>query len=251
MDALFGEPFADFPEHQVQDLEQFFPAKGLENDHLVDAVEEFGPEGLLHRFDDTGTDPVPVRHLALARGGEAEALPLHGIPCPDIAGHDDHAVAKIDGMPLAVGEAPVFKYLEKDIENIGMGLFDLVKEHHRVGPPPKGLRKLAALLVAHVARGRAYQFSDLVALHILTHVEPHHGILAPEKELRERTGQLRLPDSRRSKEEKAPDRPIGILQTAPGSPDGPRDGVDGFGLVHHAMVDLLLHAHQSCGFLLG
>ena len=38
-------------------------------------------------------------------------------------------------------------------------------------------------------------------------------ILAPEEELRERTGELGLADARRPEEQEAPDRPVRVAET--------------------------------------
>jgi hypothetical protein len=42
-------------------------------------------------------------------------------------------------------------HLEHHVEHVWVRLFDLVKQHHGVGPAAHSLRQLAALLVAHVA----------------------------------------------------------------------------------------------------
>ena len=54
--------------------------------------------------------------------------------------------------PWRVGEPPVVEDLQQDVEDVGVGLFDLVEEHHGVGLAAHGLGELAALLVADVSR---------------------------------------------------------------------------------------------------
>ena len=48
-------------------------------------------------------------------------------------------------------------------------------------PSPDGLGELAALVVADVARGGANQARDGVLLHVLAHVDAHHGRLVVER----------------------------------------------------------------------
>ena len=81
--------------------------------------------------------------------------------------HDQHDVGEVDRAALAVGEPAVVEQLQQDVEHVGVGLLDLVEQHHRVGPAPDGLGELAALVVADVARGRADEPADRVLLHVL------------------------------------------------------------------------------------
>jgi hypothetical protein len=49
--------------------------------------------------------------------------------------HDhDHGVLEVDRATLAVGEATVVEDLQEDVEDVGVGLLDLVEEHDAVGP---------------------------------------------------------------------------------------------------------------------
>ena len=69
-----------------------------------------------------------------------------------VAGHDDDGVSEIDGPSVAIGQPPVIQYLEQDVKDVGMGFFDLVEEHHPVGPAAYRFGELSTLVVAHVAR---------------------------------------------------------------------------------------------------
>ena len=68
---------------------------------------------------------------------------------------------------LAVGEATLLQNLEQDVEDVGVGLLDLVEEDDGVGPAAHGLGELAALVIADVARGRTDELGDGVLLHEL------------------------------------------------------------------------------------
>ena len=57
-----------------------------------------------------------------------------------VAGQDQQRVPEVDGAALAVGEPAVVEDLQQDVEDLGVGLLDLVEQHHRVGPasrPPR------------------------------------------------------------------------------------------------------------------
>ena len=69
--------------------------------------------------------------------------------------HDQHDVGEVDRATLAVGEATVVEHLQQHVEHVGVGLLDLVEQHHAVGPAAHGLGELAALVVADVAGRRA------------------------------------------------------------------------------------------------
>ncbi len=96
-----------------------------------------------------------------------------------------------------------------------MSLFDLIEQDHRIRAPSHRLGQLAALFVADVSRRRADQARDGVPLLILRHVDANHGPLVVEQELRQRSRQLGLADTRRSQEDEASQRPVRVLQARP------------------------------------
>jgi hypothetical protein len=141
-------------------------------------------------------------------------LLLHGLGCDelgaDIGGHDQHRVLEVHGAALAVGEAAVVHDLKQDVEDVGVGLLDLVEQDHRVGPAANRLGELAAFLVADVAGGRADQPRDGMLLHVLGHVDADDRLLGVEHELGEGAGELGLADAGRAEEEEAADGAVGI-----------------------------------------
>ena len=71
------------------------------------------------------------------------------------------------------GEAAILQNLEHHVEDIGVRLLNLIKQHHGEGLAPHSLGQLAALPKADVAGGRPDQLADGVALHVLAHVQAH------------------------------------------------------------------------------
>ncbi len=145
---------------------------------------------------------------------------------------------------MAIGQAAVVQHLEQQVKHLRVGLLDLVEEHHAVGAPPHGLGELAALLVAHVARRRPDHAGHGVPLLVLAHVQPHHGLLVVEQELGQGAGQLGLAHTRGAQEDKAADGPVGVLKARASATHGIGHGLHRLVLVHHPLVQSLLHVHQ-------
>ena len=80
-----------------------------------------------------------------------------------VRGHDHDRIAEVDRAALAVGQPAVVEQLQQDVEHVGVGLLDLVQQHHRVRAAAHRLGQLAALVVADVAGRRAHQPRDASA----------------------------------------------------------------------------------------
>src|SRR5205085_3867818 len=81
------------------------------------------------------------------------------------SGHDDDRVLEIDHAPLAVGQPAVIEDLQHHVEDIVMGLLDLVKQDDAVRLAAHGLGQLAALFVADVAGRRDRKSTRLNSSH--------------------------------------------------------------------------------------
>jgi hypothetical protein len=101
----------------------------------------------------------------------------------DVRGHDDYGVLEVDGPPLGVCQSAVVEDLQQDVEDVRVGLLDLVEEDNRVRTAPHLLGELTGLLVADVPRGRADEPAHRVLLLILGHVYPDQGVLLAEEVL--------------------------------------------------------------------
>src|SRR5207247_7732151 len=109
--------------------------------------------------------------------------------------------------------------LQKDVEDVWMGLLDLVEENDRIRSPADRFGQLAAFVLADVARRCAQQPGDRVLLLILRHVEPDQGLLVIEQKLRQRSRQLGLADAGRPEEDERSDRPVWVRKPGTGPPD--------------------------------
>ena len=190
-------------------------AERVELDDLVDPVQELRPEELAQRL-----------------GGA------------DVRGHHDHRVPEVDRAALAVGQPAVVQDLEQHVEDLRVRLLDLVEQDDRVRAAADRLGELAALVVADVPGRRADQARDRVPLLVLGHVQPDHRPLVVEHELRERAGELRLPDAGRAEEDERADRPVRVLEPRAGAAECVRDRRDRLVLADDALVQPLLHVDQ-------
>ena len=102
----------------------------VEDDHVVEPVQELGPEVLLDR------DLEPFLHLLVAgrlvaAAVEAEDVRARGDLGAGVGGHDDDRVLEIDVAAEAVGQPAFFHDLEQHVVDVGVGLLDLVRAGRR------------------------------------------------------------------------------------------------------------------------
>ncbi len=190
---------------QVDDALDLRQGEGPEEYGVVEPVQELRPEvqpQLPH-------DRVASRLADLAAIGD----PLDEELRADVRGQNDHRVLEVHRAPLGVRQAAVVEQLEKDVEDVVVGLLDLVEQDDAVGSPPHRFGELTTLLVADVAGGGADQPRDGVLLHVLRHVDAHQVLLAVEERPRQGLGELGLADARGAEEEERADRPARVLDS--------------------------------------
>ena len=169
----------------------------MEHDDLIDTVQELRTEGLAQLRHNGVLDACKTLLLGalgrLAAAVKAQRRVGGGdVLGPHIGGHDDDGVLEVHPAALGVGDNAVLQDLQQDVPHIGVGLFDLVEQHHGIGLTAHLLRELAALLVAHISGRRAHQTGHRVLLHVLGHVDADHGVLVAEHGLGQGLAQLGL-----------------------------------------------------------
>ena len=125
---------------QVDDPFHVADLQRAEEHDVVDAVEELRGESVLQRLAVLALGRR-IGYGAL-RGGAVTYLHRfldHGARTY-VRGHDDDRVPEIDLAPRTVGEVSFVEDLQHGVEDLGVGLFDLVEEHHGVGLAAHGLR---------------------------------------------------------------------------------------------------------------
>ena len=241
--TLGHEAVAQVGDHELHDAAELLGGERLEDHDLVHAVQELGTEVLLELGHDAALDLL-VGEAARALGREAHGGGLGDVTGADVGRHDDDGVGEVDVATLAVGEATFLQDLEQDVEDVGVRLLHLVEEDDRVRAPADGLGELAALVVAHVARGRADELGDGVLLHELGHVEGDERLLGTKEELGERLGELGLAHARGAEEDERAAGATRVLERAAAAPDGLGDLGDRLVLADDALVEHVLGAQE-------
>ena len=206
----------------------------MEHHQFVQPIDELGTEVLLHDFH----HGILHARVVVFAGHFLDHLRAQ------VAGHDDHRVAEIHGAALTVGQATVVEHLQQHVEDIVMGLLDLVEQDHAVRPAAHGFGQIAALFVADIARRRTDQSAHGMLLHELAHVDAHHGLFGVEQEAGQGLAQLGLADAGRAQKQEGAIRPARIRQTRTRAPDGIGHRSHGLVLTDHALVQLRFHAQQ-------
>src|SRR5579859_7443770 len=185
----------------INDITDLLAFELPEDDHLVNAVDKLGAETLL-----TQVLTGHTLHLFLI----VLTIEFMQPEIADITGHDDHRIFEIDRTTLAIGEATIVEELQQDIEDLGSGLLDLIEQHNAIGMATHSFGQLSALFIANIAGRGANEARNRVLLHILGHVDAHHGLLIIEEKLGQGAGQLGFTDAGGPQEEEAGQRSVRI-----------------------------------------
>ena len=134
---------------------------------------------------------------------------------PQVGSHHNHRVLEINLAPLRIGQVPVLKNLQQNVEHIRVGLFDLIEENDRIRATAHGLSQLAALIEPDIAGRRPDQPRHGVLLHELGHIETDHRIFLTEHVLGKLLHTVRLTHTGRTQEQESTDRALRVLQASP------------------------------------
>ncbi len=219
-------------------MAQLLDAEGVEHDHVIQPVQELRLErGIDHVHDRL----VPCGQIHLLVDQELAA---------QVGGQDQDRVAEVHGASLPVGQPPVIEHLQQDVEHFRVRLLDLVEQDHRVGPAAHRFGKLAALLVADVARRGTDQPGHRMLLRVLGHVDAHHGPGVIEQEVRQRLGQLGLAHAGGAQEQERTGGPVRVRDSGAGTAYRIGDGGHRLGLADQPLADHLFHVQQLLAFTL-
>ena len=109
---------------QIDDLDDIFLRQRLIEDDLVQTVQELGAERTLQQLLDLRTGLLG--DLAIVGNAVQQILRA------EVARQDQDRILEVDGAALRIGDTAVVKHLQQDVEDVGMGLFDLVEQHDAV-----------------------------------------------------------------------------------------------------------------------
>ena len=226
VDLLLRELLAHARQHQVRRSGGSPRVERVEDHDAVDAVQELGPEASSAR-------PAPCP--SCARTLVATAAPSVRAPggsprlvsCwselrrPTLQVMMMTVLRKSTRAALGVGQLAVLHDLQEDVEDIRVGLLDLVEQDHAsraCAAPPRSAGRPPRSRRSREARRPA---AHVVLLHVLGHVDADERVLVAEQELGQRPGQLGLADARGAQEDEGADGPLGVLEPGAGAADGP------------------------------
>lgn len=153
-------------------------------------------------------------------------------------------VFEIDLPALRIGDPAVIEHLQQGIEDVGVGLLDLVEEHHGVRLAAHRLGELATLVVPDVPGGCTDEPTHRVPLLVLAHVQAHHVVFAVEEGTGQRLCELGLPHTCRAQEDERTDRPARITDTGPRPDDRVCDQLHSLVLTDDSLVQDFVEFQQ-------
>ena len=235
-------------EKSTRDGQHVALVQAAEDDDLIHAVEKLRLEG------GAQLRPHLIAHdtltAAAARKAQGQAAVGDGLG-PDVRGHDHHGVGKVHPPSCGVGQVPVIHDLQQDAPHVLVGLLDLVEQDHRPGAAPHLLGELSAVLVAHIARGRADEAADRVLFHILGHVEADDRPGVTEDRVGQCPAELGLAHARGAAEEEGADRARRVLEPHAPPADRPRHGGHRLILPDDALLQAVLQGDEPLALALG
>mmetsp|Transcript_18106 Transcript_18106/g.51528 ORF Transcript_18106/g.51528 Transcript_18106/m.51528 type:complete len:242 (+) Transcript_18106:67-792(+) len=134
----------------LDNLSEIFLAEAVEDDMLVDAVQKFWLEVLLHRIRDSLAHQLLV---AWCIG----PIQVQNILASDVAGENADGVSEVDVVTLAIGQSAIVQQLQHDVEDVWMRLFHFIEQQHGVRLSSHCVGQLASLVVSDVSWRRAEQ----------------------------------------------------------------------------------------------
>ena len=130
-----------------------------------------------------------------------------------------------------------------------MSLFDLVEKHHGIGLAADLLCQLTGLVIAHVARGRAYYPGNGKLFHKLGHIKPYKVFRGIEKIRGEALNKLGFAHAGAAHKDKAHGLALG-LQAHAAAADGGAHGVHRLVLTHDVGFQPVAQSGQPLKFVL-
>ncbi len=128
-DIFFSEHSRHLRQFEVYDRAEDFIAEGSIDDDVVDTIDEFRTQVISelpyhHIVQCFHLDIVDIMSTFLL------AKEIHNLLRTNVAGHDDNGISKVDSSSFTICESTIIENLKKDIVDIGMSFFYLVKEQN-------------------------------------------------------------------------------------------------------------------------
>ena len=122
--AVGNQTLTQVVHQQVRDLGEILARELLEHHNVVDTVEQLGAEQALELAHRAAAD-LTRREALLAGGAKANARILRDLASAHVGRHDDHGVAEVDRLALAIGQAALLQHLQQNVERCRGGAFSI------------------------------------------------------------------------------------------------------------------------------
>src|SRR5579859_766958 len=246
--ALLLQAGGEFADLQIDNMENIFFGKRAENDELVDAVQKLRTHAFLefveHFVAVELMQRVQIFEVALPRGVETKAGLFLKLIGADVARHDDNRVRKVNLATFGVGEPAIFQNLQHHIEDVGVGFFDFVEQHHAVRLAADFVGELAAIVVAHIACGGTDQTCHVVMLAKFAHVDLYQRVVAAKKFAGQNASQLGLAHAGWAEKDERADWPFFAANARAVAAHGACHGFHRFVLANHVLAQILFEVQQ-------
>ena len=153
-----------------------------------------------------------------------------------VGSHDDNRILEIGCTTFVISQSAFVQDLQKNVESIGVCLFNLIEQDHRVRAATYGLGKLTSFVIAHISWRRSHESAYGMFLLIFTHINTGHGILIVKEVFGQGLGQFCLSDPSGSQEKEGTNRFFRILQARTATANRIGYGCDGLLLSYHTFV---------------
>src|SRR5258707_485103 len=178
VDAVPGDHVAQAVQLDTDDPPDLASQQGLEEDDLIYPVEKFGPDGLPEQIDHLTSRFI--HYILAVLFGHILEVGLDDLAA-HIAGHDDDRILKIYHPTLVIGKPAVIHYVQQDVQDTRMSLFDLIQQDDGIGLAPDGFGELTAFVIPDIAGRRADKPANRMLLLVFAHVDTgHHAFVIKE-----------------------------------------------------------------------
>ena len=194
-EAAAGEAASTGDAAQVEtgDAADGVAVERVEGGDGVEAVDELRAEG------------VERRGVGVGAGGLVEAEGA-GDAAGEVGGKQQEAPAEVGDTAVVVDEAALVEHAQQEVEDVGVGLLDLVEQQHLEGLKPQPAEELAG-----AAAGRRHQALPGAGAGVLAHVQADHPLVGRpvgEQEVGEGLGALGLAGAGGSAQQHAGERAV-------------------------------------------
>ena len=161
---------------------------------------------------------------------------------PGVRGHDDNGIPEVDCPAVVVGQLAIVHDLEKDIVDVRMSLFELVKQQHAMRVLVHAVCQQSPLVEPDVSWRGSDQPRNGVPFHVLGHVE---AVQLDRQGLRQLASDFRLADPGWTREQVVADGFFRFPKAGTRKLDGRRQRLDCHILTKYGPLEGPLEVHEQ------